>query len=56
VAEVKNGSLVLPPGSYKLIITSNFSPDEIFRNEQDLAAIKRRVHVINWRRENVGIL
>jgi hypothetical protein len=27
-----------------------------FRNEQDLAAIKRRLHVIHWTRENVGIL
>lgn len=43
-AEVKGGSIPVYPGSYFLIITSNFSIDEAFVNSdpKDISAIKRR--------------
>ena len=45
-AEVKQSSTVLSPKSYRMIITSNYSPEECF-NQTDLEAIRRRLHVIH---------
>lgn len=46
-AEIKGGALAVQP-TYKLYVTSNYSPDECFQNPQDLAAIRRRFKVVHW--------
>lgn len=43
-AEIKNGALTLSPKDMRLVITSNYSPEECF-TEPDLTAIRRRLHV-----------
>lgn len=47
IAEVKNGSAAVNPGNYRLIVTSNYSIEECFENQQDIEAIRRRFHVIH---------
>lgn len=45
-AEVKTSTMMISPNDYKLIITSNYSPEQCFR-EPDLSAIRRRLTVIH---------
>lgn len=45
-AEVKQSSVVLSPRNFRMIITSNYSPEQCF-NETDLEAIRRRLRVIH---------
>jgi hypothetical protein len=47
-AEVKNGSLTICPAGIPVLITSNYSPDEIMAgmNEARLNALKRRFSVV----------
>lgn len=45
-AEVKNGSTILSPKDMRMVITSNYSPDQCF-TEPDLSAIRRRTHVMH---------
>ena len=48
-AEVKQASIVLSPNNFRMIITSNYSPEQCF-NETDLEAIRRRLRVIHMDR------
>lgn len=41
-AEVKGSSIQIDPGTYILIITSNYSIEQCFANQEDQEAIKRR--------------
>lgn len=59
-AEVKGGTRCITP-SYKLVITSNYHPNDCFANPEDLAAIMRRFTVCkldmqgaepDWPRQN----
>ena len=43
-AEIKNGALTLSPKDMRIVITSNYSPEQCF-TEPDLTAIRRRLHV-----------
>jgi hypothetical protein len=56
IAEVKNSAIVLAPGDWKLIITSNFNIDEVFTNTEDQKAIKRRFCVINMNETNAAMI
>jgi hypothetical protein len=56
VAEVKNSGLMLAPGEFRLIVTSNFSLEDVFQNPEDRAAIRRRFCVIEMTKENVGLI
>lgn len=47
-AEVKGSSVTICPGSYRLIITSNYPPEECF-GAVDAAAVRRRFYVWNLR-------
>lgn len=42
MAECKGASMVIEPGRFFLIITSNYSIDNCFENPEDIDAIKRR--------------
>ena len=44
--EVKTSTMTISPKDYKLIITSNYSPEQCFC-EPDLSAIRRRLTVIH---------
>lgn len=44
-AETKGGNRRVFPVDYKLIITSNYSINEVFERDQDIEAIERRFHV-----------
>ena len=44
--EIKTSSLTISPKDYRLIITSNYSPEQCF-HEPDLSAIRRRLTVIH---------
>lgn len=41
-AEVKGSSIQIDPGTYIMIITSNYSIEQCFANQEDQDAIKRR--------------
>ena len=45
IAEIKGGAIRVDPGKYIMIVTSNYSMDEIFDGE-DLKALKRRFHEV----------
>ena len=45
-AQVKQSSIILSPKDFRLIITSNYSPEQCF-NPTDLEAIRRRLKVIH---------
>lgn len=45
-AQVKQSSIILSPKDFRLIITSNYSPEQCF-NATDLEAIRRRLKVIH---------
>ena len=45
-AEIKTSHMMLSPNDFKLIITSNYSPEQCFK-EPDLSAIRRRLTVIH---------
>ena len=40
--EVKGGQVMIAPGDFQLIITSNFKPEQCFRRHEDILAIRRR--------------
>ena len=40
--EVKGGQVMIAPGDFQLIITSNFKPEQCFRRHEDICAIRRR--------------
>lgn len=42
IGEQKNGSCMVEPGRFFLVITSNYSIDTCFPNQEDRSAIKRR--------------
>ena len=44
-AETKGGNRRVFPVDYKLIITSNYSINEVFERDQDVEAITRRFHI-----------
>lgn len=44
LGEIKGGAMTITP-RYKLVITSNYSPEACFNNPEDLEAIKRRCRV-----------
>jgi hypothetical protein len=56
VAEVKNGGITLAPGEFRIIVTSNYSPEDVFRNPNDLGPILRRFQVIEWTTQNQALL
>ena len=47
VVEVKNSTIVISPKDYCLLITTNYTLEEIFPNATDIEPIKRRFTVIN---------
>lgn len=49
-AETKGSSLMIRPK--KFIITSNYSPDDCFQNEEDRLAIRRRFNVTQFHKLN----
>ena len=46
-AETKGGNRRIFPCDYKLLITSNYSIDEVFERPQDIEAIKRRFKTVH---------
>jgi hypothetical protein len=52
VGETKGSAVMIEPGAFFLIITSNFSPAQCFSREQDLDAITRRFNIIEMKKEN----
>ena len=42
MAECKGSSMVVEPGRFFLIVTSNFPIEACFENQEDVRAIKRR--------------
>ena len=44
--EVKTSTITISPKDYKMIITSNYSPEQCFK-EPDLSAMRRRLTVIH---------
>ena len=47
VVEVKNGVRVISPADYCLIITSNYTIEQVFPNVEDHEPIRRRFSIIN---------
>lgn len=56
MGEVKNGSVMVEPGRFFLIITSNYSIEECFQDERDKNAIKRRFKELHFTAENVALM
>lgn len=52
MAECKGSSLVVEPGRFFLIITSNFPIEACFENPEDIKAIKRRFTELEVREDN----
>jgi len=52
MAECKGASMVVEPGRFFLIITSNFPIEACFENIEDIEAIKRRFNEIEVTEEN----
>ena len=48
IGEIKGGAIGISPDDFCLIITSNFKPEEVFTDEEDCKAIKRRFSVIDF--------
>lgn len=47
--ELKGGHVVIQPGSYILVITSQYPIDECFTNGEDIMALKRRFHQVEFK-------
>lgn len=56
MAECKGASMVVEPGRFFLIITSNFPIEACFENQQDVEAIQRRFTEFQVTRETLPIL
>ena len=56
MAECKGSSMVVEPGRFFLIITSNFPIMACFDNPEDVRAISRRFTEFEVNRENLNIL
>jgi hypothetical protein len=54
VGSVKGSTLLVDPGRFTLIVTSNYSIDQCFRREEDRAAIHARFQEIEMTAENQG--
>jgi hypothetical protein len=52
VGETKGSALMVEPGAFFLIITSNFAPEQCFSRPQDLDAITRRFNIIELTKAN----
>lgn len=46
-AEIKGGATAITP-CYRLMVTSNYSPEQCFQNTEDLEAIRRRFTIEHW--------
>jgi hypothetical protein len=53
--EVKGSSLLIQPGRFCIIVTSNFSIAQCFQNEEDINAIKRRFHEEELTKQNEAV-
>lgn len=51
--EIKGGTITMRPK--RIIITSQYSIEEIFHEARDAVAIRRRCKVVNWTREMRGL-
>ena len=56
MAECKGASMVVEPGRFFLIVTSNFPIMACFENPEDVRAISRRFTEFEVNRENLNIL
>lgn len=56
MAECKGSSMVVEPGRFFLIITSNFSIEQCFENPEDIRAIQRRFTEFQVTEENKTLL
>lgn len=56
MAECKGSSMVVEPGRFFFIITSNFPIDACFENQEDIAAIKRRFQEFELTKDSLPIL
>lgn len=56
VGETKGSSMLISPGRWFLIITSNYPPERCFNREEDLEAIRRRFTILEMKRENSVLL
>jgi hypothetical protein len=54
--EIKGSTILVQPGRFCLIITSNFQIKQCFSNEEDIAAIERRFHSIEMTKQNAAII
>jgi hypothetical protein len=54
--EVKGSTVLVQPGRFCLIITSNFEINQCFNNPEDIAAIERRFHVIQMTKHNAQLI
>jgi hypothetical protein len=52
IGETKGSAMLIAPGKFFLIITSNYHPNQCFSREEDLGAIMRRFAVIDMNRKN----
>lgn len=50
--EIKGGAIKVNPGKFFLIVTSNYSIDDCFENEEDKKAIKRRFKEVEIKTPN----
>jgi hypothetical protein len=56
IGETKGSAMLIAPGRFFLIITSNYHPSECITKEQDLGAILRRFSVIEMTRKNAVMI
>lgn len=47
--EVKGGTIQIEPGKFILIVTSQYPIEDCFTNASDVAALKRRFHIIHFK-------
>jgi hypothetical protein len=56
IGETKGSALLIAPGRYFFIITSNYHPDDCISQEQDKLAIRRRFSIIEMTKRNAMMI
>ena len=56
MAECKGASMVVEPGRFFLVVTSNFPIRDCFENQEDIDAIERRFNEIQITHQNKSVL
>jgi hypothetical protein len=56
IGETKGSAMLIAPGKFFIVITSNYHPRDCFSREEDLKAITRRFSIIEMNRKNAKMI